>query len=706
MDAVGLTDPVEFQGPIKMSANTVASTSVMIDGNKPSESALNTATSIGSSMPPPLPCKTIAVLCCVLVLCVRGDAFAQAALNQQTSRREELRSAFLSADQDRNRKLSIEEYVAFARQRFASDSQREAKARRDALLFDHNHDGQLDLTEFLTIPALLPAWEREAFDDPFNAVVEQYVARLDSGFQDFGESGSGRVPLARYQADLSQTLSIPESVELKPASADSDHDQTITRREAREHIERLLGVRRSNGQRIRFGDGRVLKFQRWQDSDINRTGTITRGEYKRHYEDTAIDDFFRLSDFNHDHEVSWDEFCRSPVGVVDVPGHFCELDLDPDGVLTEDELIRAISGAKQALVPTLFPAFDDNRDGKLSLSEFALTPLGNELLHWWRLPVDKNGNQRLDFPEFLFGSASDDFALLRWEMFRRLDTEQRGSLTKPQFDFSLRNSMRVSWLSTDGSQLQVVAIPGGAGPRLFDLCVGPHRESLAFGIARAGGPQIMRWDEDQLREVTTGSQSDWSPDGTRFAYFRYDQVAVLGICQIDGTAARIVGSGIRPRWSPDSQRLAFTVDRGDRGIAVLNPESGEVFQVFKDSQQLAVRSDTSSEWSPDGSQIAVETEAASEPHARLTLISATGSAFGLKHRLSLPRSINNLTWHPEHPRLVFSMFCPERRHTQLYELNPTTNEPAKLVSGQDRFSDVRSARWSRDGTRLWILSGE
>lgn len=656
-------------------------------------------------MPTNVPCRMTTLLC-LLAVHVCGELRAQPVVGRQTQRREELRSAYLAADQDRDRKLSMSEYVTFARQRFPDDPHGEAKARRDAQLFDRNRDGYLDLTEFFTVPALLPAWEREAVDDPFNVVVERYLAQLDSSIHEFHEDGSGRVPLARYQAELSKALTTPECVELKPSSADSDHDQIVTRREAREHIERLLGVRRSNGQRIRFDDGRVLKFQQWQDNDINRTGTITRGEYKRHYQETAIDDFFRQADFNHDHEVSLGEFCHSSVGVFDVPGRFCELDLDTDGVLTADELLHAISGTKQALVPTLFPAFDDNRDGKLSLSEFALTPLGNELLHWWRLPVDKNGNQRLDFQEFLFGSASDDFALLRWEMFRRLDVGQQGSLTKPQFDFSLRNTMRVSWLSTDGSRWQDVTIPGGAGPRLSDLCVGPQPESLAFAIARAGGPRIMRWHEDQLHEVTTGYHGDWSPDGTRFAYFRHDRVSVLGICQIDGMAERAVGSGTRPRWSPDNRKLAFILDRGDRGVAVLSLDSGEVFQAFKDSQQLAVRPDSGVEWSPDGSLLAVETEAHSEPESRLTLISATGSAFGLKHRLKLPRSIGNLTWHPEQPRLVFSMFCPERRHAQLYELNPAADDAAKLVIGQDRFSDVRSARWSRDGSRLWILYSE
>jgi hypothetical protein len=49
------------------------------------------------------------------------------------------------------------------------------------------------------------------------------------------------------------------------------------------------------------------------------------------------------------------------------------------------------------------------------------------------------------------------------------------------------------------------------------------------------------------------------------------------------------------------------------------------------------------------------------------------------------------------------MHSPERKVSQLWELNPTTADPPRLVAGQDAAVEVLDPCWSADGETLFCI---
>jgi dipeptidyl aminopeptidase/acylaminoacyl peptidase/CubicO group peptidase (beta-lactamase class C family) len=195
-------------------------------------------------------------------------------------------------------------------------------------------------------------------------------------------------------------------------------------------------------------------------------------------------------------------------------------------------------------------------------------------------------------------------------------------------------------LSPDGAQVAYVL-------RTLDLEADRNVDELWLVAADGSGP---------ARRLTHGpSDSDpvWSPDGSRLAFVRDGQVAVLSTT---GGEAEVLtdlplGAGA-PHWSPDAQRLAFTapVDPGAGALAgapmvtegtdyqadgagmfgqvrhqlhILGVTTGELRQLTDGTHSVSAPA-----WSPDGSTVAftrgtgerfrvpVHVLAVDDPHAR------------------------------------------------------------------------------------------
>ena len=119
--------------------------------------------------------------------------------------------------------------------------------------------------------------------------------------------------------------------------------------------------------------------------------------------------------------------------------------------------------------------------------------------------------------------------------------------------------------------------------------------------ARGGKPRVAG-------RVTDGAdtQFSWSPDGTRIAYFDFDIRDTLVVVRI-GSRMLVKrytthgGGGERPAWSPDGKRIAFIRDRRNAGdLSALDLANGHVSVLIRGlvGANLA--------WSPDGRTIAYD----------------------------------------------------------------------------------------------------
>lgn len=142
-------------------------------------------------------------------------------------------------------------------------------------------------------------------------------------------------------------------------------------------------------------------------------------------------ELFAQVDQDKDGRVTFSEFAGSPAFKVDVLWDFNRIDADLDGLITEQELQASAHPWQVNLALRLVPAFDLDDDHNLSLSEFRRTPFANPLAEWYALPRDLDNDGRLSWKEFYAAQEPVLVGLYR-DFFDRFDLDHDGFLSHHQ----------------------------------------------------------------------------------------------------------------------------------------------------------------------------------------------------------------------------------------------------------------------------------
>ena len=343
-------------------------------------------------------------------------------------------------------------------------------------------------------------------------------------------------------------------------TADANRDGKVSRAEAREFIEVQMGVRR-NGVLLRLPNGLVNNLQYFLGMDRNQNDHLERAEFMPSIPVAQADELFDQGDKNRDGRMSLAEWAAMPGMWLDPIHDFRALDTNLDALVDADELLAGTPDWKKPVCKRILPAFDFNGDGDLSLDEYRVCPHANTLLHWVPTMTDSDHDQKLSFAEYKYDRPM--FSLLRVFFFRCYDLNHDGVLALDEYDFKTLK-------------------PG-----------------TLYSLRQAGNENVLTKLSYGAKNVHCGSQCV-SPDGKWIAFDgkdRYEATLAeykIMVIPIAGGEPKIIGTGLMPSYSPDGKKVACSRITTNWGVWIMDLDGGEPEYIGRG---------WGAEWSPDGKQI-------------------------------------------------------------------------------------------------------
>ena len=305
---------------------------------------------------------------------------------------------------------------------------------------DRNGDRELSVEEFCSSD-----WGLEAI----RAGVQGTPGRIPDPVSELVERLTDKIQQVVTQRDVNRngTLNVDEWnqipwAELAPLApspfewwdANQDHELSID--------EFLRGVRVAfaqilpDGTPLRTGTGVIYNYNYFNSMDANHDGTLTAEEFKTRFYLGPEKSAARFAEIDSAGKggVRFPEVQDSLFRISTLDS-FLNHDVNLDGQVTRDELIARVSPWLKVWGHQVFPGFDTNRDGVLSLVEFQGTSLADQSSPWNYVPNDADRDGKVTAAELrpgrqLFASGLSDL------YFRGFDRNQDGLLSYDEFPFS------------------------------------------------------------------------------------------------------------------------------------------------------------------------------------------------------------------------------------------------------------------------------
>jgi Tol biopolymer transport system component len=214
----------------------------------------------------------------------------------------------------------------------------------------------------------------------------------------------------------------------------------------------------------------------------------------------------------------------------------------------------------------------------------------------------------------------------------------------------------------------------------------------------------------------------WSPDGARIAFTsNRDYLFGVYIMSADGSNVRLVTDKVQNSasiaWAPDGNRIALS--GGVRTVPAIEggpKPSVNIYTVNTDGSQLTKLTsegiNDSPTWSPDGKQIAFNSNRDPDGSSKIWVMNADG---GNQHRLTDIHGTSNPifyddggpVWSPDGTKILFGGYrdfngtrnCAVVNCAELFVMNADGSNDVPLTNDPTRDGGF-AARWSPDGTRI------
>jgi Tol biopolymer transport system component len=220
---------------------------------------------------------------------------------------------------------------------------------------------------------------------------------------------------------------------------------------------------------------------------------------------------------------------------------------------------------------------------------------------------------------------------------------------------------------------------------------------------------VVNADGTNPRVLGDGCLPSFSPRASRIAYSRYGANHGVWVTSIAEPEASLLldNQGWGARWSPDGQRIVYTTYAGAAGpanLVIYDLVEGTREPLFDAAAAARYQSFTwNFKWSPDGRKIVFRGERAGGK-VEMDIVDARGAKHGLVTRFE-----GNITWNfayrPDGRRILLSYANGgPASPTQLYAVDPDTNDPPERLPGQDPGRSNSAGAFSPDGKRMVFVS--
>lgn len=209
---------------------------------------------------------------------------------------------------------------------------------------------------------------------------------------------------------------------------------------------------------------------------------------------------------------------------------------------------------------------------------------------------------------------------------------------------------------------------------------------------------VISTHRDEFLLLGNGAMPTWGADNRRLACSFYS--GGVGFLTIATQAIETIDrDGWGAQWSPDGELVAYSKGPELWVYNVAKKESRQVYNGRGTYTSLMWNAG----WSPDSRRVMFVGRSGNDVREIASVAVAANADADFKRHLTGKTPNTKFAWHPTEPRVVFPMHSPERKHSQLWELNPMAADPPTLVAGQDPNVDVLDPCWSVDGKRLYCL---
>ena len=437
-------------------------------------------------------------------------------------------------------------------------------------------------------------------------------------------------------------------------------------------------------------------------------------------------------DDDHDGQLSLREFQLAPAGLGYVTWRlFDRKDGDKDGFLGWKEFYNEESPILIGLAWDLFGRFDRNHDSRLGLDEFqfVVDPAKVPTEVAFRIKdADRDGRLLLEEVVSVAEPATEDphdreryrIRLARaTERFQRDDADGNGSLDPAEYAKGRENAAREIG-ETPGEYSTRLFIADADGSNMKQLTDLPEFQKQGSPVWSSDGkfiafdgwkPQsgqsfsssqvvVVQSDGLNPRVLGDGAMPSFSPGGRRIA-FSNPKAGGVWVSSVDGPDQELIqidSSGWGTDWSSDG-RLVYAANTGSGGnLTVVSIVEGTTTSLFDEAQSPYKNISWNMVWSPDGKRIAFKGLNA-EGKEELGIVDARGAKFGHIRRFEGPM-LASFAWSPIESRILFVALDPQTRRHQIYFVDPDTNDPPRLLPGQDDLRGYSDVSYSPDGRKI------